>query len=67
MDIVAMIAMSNNCYIVKTSDYYCLDKSKRKVWKHRSKQHPYYLLYIILMVILKMKRLKGGSYTYEFF
>lgn len=28
---LAMIAMPKDCYIVKTSDYHCLDLSGRKV------------------------------------
>ena len=43
--IVAMIPMPKDCYIIKTSNFYCLDKSNRKIWKHKSKDHPYYLVW----------------------
>lgn len=45
VNVDAMVAMPTDCYISKTSDYYCLDKQGRKVWKHRSKKHPYYLVW----------------------
>jgi len=43
--VLAMVVMPKDCYIVKTSDFHCLDLSGRKVWRHRSKQHPYFLVW----------------------
>jgi hypothetical protein len=40
----AKVAMPPDCYICKTSvDTGKIDVTGRKVWRHKSKQHPYYL------------------------
>jgi hypothetical protein len=43
--IKATVTMPDNCYILKTSKYHCIDKGGRSVYEHKSKKHPYYLVW----------------------
>jgi len=44
--IAAKVAMPTDCYIVKTATFTGkYDKAGRKVWKHNSSKHPYYLVW----------------------
>ena len=45
-EIEAMIALPDDCYIIKTSEFTGrYDVKGRKVWKHKSDKHPYYLVW----------------------
>ena len=44
--IAAKVSMPAGCYIVKTSDFTGkYDIQGRKVWEHKSSEHPYYMIW----------------------
>jgi hypothetical protein len=45
-DIIAKVAMPTDCYILKTcDDTGKQDVTGRKIWKHKSAKHPFFLVW----------------------
>jgi hypothetical protein len=63
-EIEAKVPMPENSYIVKTSEFTGkYDKAGRKVWKHKSKGHPYYLVWDELHGEIEVFRVKSLAHV----